>query len=228
MKKSQMRELDEKINEESSKVIAEAQTLQTWLSTRVGQKANEAKILSWSDQAVFQIGEVISRDHEIIINDLVQDRLNELQHQSDEEKTDIRLMTGAKREHVRRDLGAQLDELRQGVEEKKDRIRSSYGARPGRTQDAGRANVVDREPLSRTCRQVGQCLHGRHGCRSRARYCGEGGLGQADQGTAPRDSHNPQQAAPQEGCQASARGGEFPQERFPSDGNHADRIALSG
>src|SRR3954468_4580835 len=119
----QVRELDEKINEESSKIIAEAQTLQTWLSTRVGQKASEAKNLSWSDQAVFQVGEVISRDHEMIINDLVQDRLNELQHQSDEEKNDIRLMSGAKREHVRRDLGAQLDELRQGVEEKKDRIR---------------------------------------------------------------------------------------------------------
>ncbi|MCC6453492.1 MAG: DNA-directed RNA polymerase subunit beta' [Caldilineaceae bacterium] len=121
----QVRELDERINTESSKVIAEAQTLQTWLSTRVGQKASEPKTLSWSDQPIFQSGEVISRDHDILINDLVQDRLNELQHQSDEEKTDIRMMTGAKREHVRRDLGAELDELRQSVEEKKDRIRQA-------------------------------------------------------------------------------------------------------
>jgi DNA-directed RNA polymerase subunit beta' len=122
---AQIRELDEQINEESSRIIAEAQTLQTWLSTRVGQKATEAKTLSWSDQAVFQPGEVISRDHEIIINDLVQDRLNELQRESDEKKNDIRMLMGAKREHVRRDLGAQLDELRQSVEEKKDRIRST-------------------------------------------------------------------------------------------------------
>jgi DNA-directed RNA polymerase subunit beta' len=120
---TQVRELDEEINEESSKGIAEAQTLQTWLSTRVGQKASEAKTLSWSDQPVFQVGEVISRDHEIIINDLVQDRLNELQHQSDDKKNDIRMLMGAKREHIHRDLGAQLDELRQNVDEKKDRIR---------------------------------------------------------------------------------------------------------
>jgi DNA-directed RNA polymerase subunit beta' len=121
----QIRELDEQINEQSSTSIAEAQTLQTWLSTRVGQKASEAKKLSWSDQAVFEVGEVISRDHEIIINDLVQDRLNELQRESDEKKNDIRMLMGAKREHVRRDLGVQLDELRQSVEEKKDRIRVS-------------------------------------------------------------------------------------------------------
>lgn len=122
---TQIREMDEKINEDSSNSIAEAQTLQTWLSTRVGKKADEAKTLSWSDQAVFQVGEVISRDHEIIINDLVQDRLNDLQHQSDEEKEDIRTLTGAQREHIRMDLGAQLDEARQGVEERKDRIRTT-------------------------------------------------------------------------------------------------------
>ena len=121
----QLRELDESINEESSRLIAEAQSLQTWLATRVGQKANEDKHLSWADDPVIQKGEAISRDHEMIINDLVQTKLNDLARQSDEEKGHIRLLIGAKREHVRRELGTQLDDLRQNVEERKDRIRQS-------------------------------------------------------------------------------------------------------
>ena len=121
----QLRELDESINEESSRLIAEAQSLQTWLATRVGQKASEDKHLSWSPNPVIQKGETISRDHEMVINDLVQSKLNELARQSDEEKSHIRMVIGAKREHVRRELGAQLDELRQSVEERKDRIRQA-------------------------------------------------------------------------------------------------------
>ncbi len=187
----QVRELDERINEDSSKIIAEAQTLQTWLSTRVGQKATEPQMLSWSDQPVFQVGEVISRDHEIIINDLVQDRLNELQHQSDEEKTDIGLMTTAKRDHVRRDLGAQLDELRQSVEEKKDRIRLTMERDLDELKTLEERMLLTENRYRELGRQVGQCLHGWHGSGSCARYCGKGGLGQIDQGIAPRDSHNP-------------------------------------
>jgi DNA-directed RNA polymerase subunit beta' len=120
----QIRELDEKINEASSKYINEAQNLQVWLSGRVGQKAAEHKHLSWVEQPVIQKGEAISRDHEGIINNLVQDKLNELQQQSDEEKDDIRTLIGAQREHQRSELGAQIDELRQGIEERKDRIRA--------------------------------------------------------------------------------------------------------
>ncbi|RIK58647.1 MAG: DNA-directed RNA polymerase subunit beta', partial [Chloroflexi bacterium] len=120
----QMRELDERINNESTKAINEAQALQTWLSTRVGQKASEAKRLSWSDQEIIHAGEIISRDHDMVINDLVQERLNELQRQSDEEKNDIRLLVGAQREHLRSELGAEVEEKRQAVEEKKDRIRA--------------------------------------------------------------------------------------------------------
>ncbi len=72
---------------------------------------------------MIQEKEAISSDHEILINDLVQEKLNELQKVSDEEKEDIRTLIAAKREHVHRELGAQIDELRQSIEERKDRIR---------------------------------------------------------------------------------------------------------
>ncbi len=119
-----VRELDEKITEQSSKVITEAQTLQTWISTRVGQKSPGDKRLSWSDENVIQNTETISRDHESRVNDLVQEKLNDLQHESDLAKDDIRMLLGARREHVRRELGAQLDELRQNVEDRKSRIQT--------------------------------------------------------------------------------------------------------
>ncbi len=115
--------LDERINESSSQVIQEAQSLQTWLQNRIGKKSPEEKRLSWSDQPVIREKETISQDHEMHINDLVQKKLDELQKVSDEEKEDIRTLIAAKREHVRRELGAQIDELRQGIEERKDRIR---------------------------------------------------------------------------------------------------------
>jgi DNA-directed RNA polymerase subunit beta' len=121
----QVQELDKKINEDSSKVISEAQTLQTWLGTRVGQKASEDQRLSWSEQAVIQAKEVISRDHEMVINEMVQEKINELQRRSDEEKADIRMLFGAKREHIRSELGAEVDALRQEVDTKKDRIRAA-------------------------------------------------------------------------------------------------------
>jgi len=117
--------LDERINEDSTKAVSEAQSLQHWIENRVGQKANEDKTLSWSDQAVIQQGETISKEHIMFVNDLYQDKLNSLQQESDAEKSDIRLLISAKRDHVRGELGAQLDELRGDVDGKKERLVAS-------------------------------------------------------------------------------------------------------
>ncbi|MFN8491386.1 MAG: DNA-directed RNA polymerase subunit beta' [Caldilineaceae bacterium] len=114
--------LNERINEDSSQAIQEAQNLQNWIRNRVGQKATEDKTLSWSNQAVIGRGEAISAEHDIFINELVQEKLNSLQQESDGEKADIRLLISAKRDHIRNDLGVQLDELRGDVDGKKERL----------------------------------------------------------------------------------------------------------
>ncbi|MCB9158388.1 MAG: DNA-directed RNA polymerase subunit beta' [Caldilineaceae bacterium] len=120
--------LDESINTESSNAISEAQSLQTWIQNRVGKKAEEDKTLGWSDVVVIKKGETISADHETLINDLVQEKLNDLQTRSDEEKADIRLLISAKRDHVRGELGAQLDAVRDELEGKKERLRQQMEA----------------------------------------------------------------------------------------------------
>jgi DNA-directed RNA polymerase subunit beta' len=117
-------ELDERINEAIAKTVSEAQNLQVWVENRVGQKTNEDKKLAWSDNVVIASGATISKDHVSIINDLVQERLNALQSESDEQKADIRLLISAKRDHVRSDLGARIDELRGDIDSKTDRLRT--------------------------------------------------------------------------------------------------------
>ncbi|MCB9114206.1 MAG: DNA-directed RNA polymerase subunit beta' [Caldilineaceae bacterium] len=121
---SAIQKLNERINEESSQIIAEAQKFQTWIHTSVGKKATEDKLLSWSDQAVLRTGEIVSMDYDMIVNDLVQEKLNELQTLSDEEKSDIRLRISAKRDYVRQELGAQIDSIRSDIDNKQEMLRT--------------------------------------------------------------------------------------------------------
>ncbi|MCL4858714.1 MAG: DNA-directed RNA polymerase subunit beta', partial [Caldilineaceae bacterium] len=115
--------LDERINDAIAKTVSEAQGLQIWVENRIGQKATEDKLLAWLDKPVISAGSAISKDHVGIINDLVQQRLNSLQSESDEEKADIRLLISAKRDHVRNELGAKIDELRADIDGKTERLR---------------------------------------------------------------------------------------------------------
>ncbi|MEZ4870318.1 MAG: DNA-directed RNA polymerase subunit beta' [Caldilineaceae bacterium] len=115
--------LDERINEATSQAISEAQALQVWIKNRVGQKSTEDKLLSWSDQAVIRQGEMISAEHDILINDLIQEKLNDLQRESDDEKLYIRDKVTAFRDHARSELGTQIDQLRQEVENRQEHIR---------------------------------------------------------------------------------------------------------
>ncbi len=114
--------LDERINEATSGAINEAQAFQTWIQNRVGQKAEEDKALSWSEQPIIQAGEIISAEHDVLINGLVQEKLNDLQSESDEEKEYIREKTAAFREHVQSELGAELEELRGEVDRRHEQI----------------------------------------------------------------------------------------------------------
>ncbi len=119
----EIRRLNDRINEQTSQVIAEAQKVQTWIHAQAGKKAPEDVFLSFNEQAVLRAGEIVSKDFDGIVNDLVQQRIDALQVESDEQKADIRMRVGAKRDFVRRDLGAQLDTIRGEVDAKKDNLR---------------------------------------------------------------------------------------------------------
>jgi DNA-directed RNA polymerase subunit beta' len=221
----EIRKLNDRINEQTSQVIAEAQKVQTWIHAQAGKKAPEDVFLSFNEQAVLRAGEIVSKDYDGIVNDLVQQRIDALQVESDEQKADIRMRVGAKRDFVRRDLGAQLDtHARRGGRQERQPARPD-GARARRSQVARREATAHREPLPRTGRALGQCLHRRHGRRSVRDIVAKLDLDADVQGTAPRDAHHQEQAAPQEGSQAAARGRELPQERQPPGVDDHDRAA---
>ncbi len=118
-------QLDERISATVSGMIAEAQSLQTWLATRVGKKSDAIKSLSWAEDPIIEVGEIITADRESHVAKLVEDQTYKLQAESDEEKADIRLMLSAQRDHLRAELEAKTGQPRQELADRQDRLRAS-------------------------------------------------------------------------------------------------------
>ena len=117
--------LDTRINEQSSAAISQAQTLQSWIQRTTGKKAGEAQRLEWVDDPVISPGETVTADHDRMVNDFVQERLNSLQSESDGEKSDIREFVQAKRDHVQQELGAVVGKLRDDVADRRGRLEAA-------------------------------------------------------------------------------------------------------
>jgi DNA-directed RNA polymerase subunit beta' len=117
--------LDERINQQSSEAISQAQNVQLWIQLNIGKKASEDKRLDFVDDVIVAKGETVTADHEDIINEYVQERLNGLQTESDEEKADIRLFLEAKRDHIRQELEAVVGRLREDLVDRQQRLRDA-------------------------------------------------------------------------------------------------------
>jgi hypothetical protein len=76
---------------------------------------------------VLRAGEIVSKEYDGIVNDLVQERSTP-PGQSDEQKADIRMRVGAKRDFVHRDLGSQIDTRRNEVDPRRSPARQMEGA----------------------------------------------------------------------------------------------------
>ncbi|MGL4651098.1 MAG: DNA-directed RNA polymerase subunit beta', partial [Caldilineaceae bacterium] len=74
----QFTELDERITTQSTRIIAEAQEMQTWVSINEGKKAPEARRLSWATEPLIKAGQVVSKDYVNIVNDLLQKEIDTL------------------------------------------------------------------------------------------------------------------------------------------------------
>jgi DNA-directed RNA polymerase subunit beta' len=166
----EIRKLNDRINEQTSQVIAEAQKVQTWIHAQAGKKAPEDVFLSFNEQAVLRAGEIVSKDYDGIVNDLVQQRIDALQVESDEQKADIRMRVGAKRDFVRRDLGAQLDTIRGEVDAKKDNLRVQMERALDDLKSLEEKQLLTENRYRELADRWGNVFTGRHGRRSRARH----------------------------------------------------------
>ncbi len=121
----QIARLDERINRSSSETISQAQRIQDWIQSNLGKRAPEDKSLDWVEEPIIAAKKMVTADHERTINDHVQERLDTLQYESDEEKTDIRAQIQSKQTYVRQELEGLLEKLRDDVAEHRDRLQSS-------------------------------------------------------------------------------------------------------
>ena len=122
---SQISLLDERINRSSSEAISQAQRLQDWIQANLGKKAREDKHLDWVDDAIISANETVATDHERTVNDFVQERLDALQFESDEEKSDIHELVQAKRTHVREELDGILEKMREDMAGTRDQLQEA-------------------------------------------------------------------------------------------------------
>ena len=122
---SQISLLDERINRSSSEAISQAQRLQDWIQANLGKKAREDKHLDWVDDAIISANEAVATDHERTVNDFVQERLDALQFESDEEKSDIHELVQAKRTHVREELDGILEKMREDMAGTRDQLQEA-------------------------------------------------------------------------------------------------------
>ena len=125
---SQISVLDERINRSSSEAISQAQRLQDWLQANLGKKAREDRKLDWVDDAIISANETVVADRERIVNDHVQERLDKLQYESDEEKSDIRVLIQAKQTLIRQELDDLLERMREDLAEQRDRLQTEADA----------------------------------------------------------------------------------------------------
>ncbi len=121
----QIQALDDRINRRSSEAIGQAQELQMWIQRHLGKKAPEARSLSWVDTPIVHQGEVVSPEHEALVNEHVQEQLNRLQAESDEEKARIQEVIQAQRDHVRQELEALVERLRSEQAERRQRLQEA-------------------------------------------------------------------------------------------------------
>ena len=121
---AQIARLDERINRSTSEAISQAQRLQDWIQSNLDKKAPEGKGLDWVDEPIIAANVKVTAKHERTVDDHVQERLNTLQFESDEEKSDIRTQIQAKQTYVRQKLEEKLEEKREDVGEQRERLQS--------------------------------------------------------------------------------------------------------
>ncbi len=117
--------LSERLAAETGEVIALGKHMQDAMEKVQGKPAPETFGLPWlpADQPIVEAGAVITREHLNALSDAVQHRLSDIEDTINREKDNVRSLTAAKRDLVRREIEQAIDEQRQGVEGQKTTLR---------------------------------------------------------------------------------------------------------
>ncbi len=126
---AQIAELIARIGSLSSEARRQAEQLQEWIQSNLGEKAEEVQRLNWAD-AILSVDEVVEAKHDRMVDFSLQARLAALQSVSEKEAADIRETNQAKRTQLHQELEAVGEEEQSQLETLTARIdRSDAEAR---------------------------------------------------------------------------------------------------
>ena len=118
--------LTERLAAETGEVIALGKRMQEAMEKTQGNPAAQGFTLPWfpEDQPLVVAGVVVTRDHLNALNEAVQHRLSDIEDTINRELENIKDLTSAKRDLVRREVEQAIDEQRKGVETQKSQLRA--------------------------------------------------------------------------------------------------------
>ena len=112
------RELEERLAEQTEAIMGEAKMLSLSLDNQMGRPAREELRFSFADRVIVREGEVVTREHSALLNELVQEELSRLQAEIGDEREDA----------VHR-LDALSAGVRDTISEQKGRVQEECAAR---------------------------------------------------------------------------------------------------
>ena len=121
-----LRELEDRRDARADEITATAQKVQDYLEKNMGKAAPEPVFLPWREEPLVGSGETIGREHLSELNEATQARLNEIEAEARDEEMDLRLRYNARREHARHAPDAEIDRLREELEQQKERMREEH------------------------------------------------------------------------------------------------------
>ena len=110
-------ELEQKTNEVTTVV---GRHLQDLLASQMGKKLAEPVKVPWRDQPLVEAGLSVERQHQDLLNQALQDRLNDLDHERKQKIEGARALAAAKRDNHRREAEEVLQRIYDVIDQQKD------------------------------------------------------------------------------------------------------------
>ena len=98
-------------DQETEKIVQEAQALQARLEREQGKKASASVSLSFSDRVIVSEGEEVTQEHLALLNDLVQKRLSEIKDELEREQARDEALIRVELERSRQAADERIAEL---------------------------------------------------------------------------------------------------------------------
>ena len=117
---------DSRIAQETDELINEAKQIQEYLEANIGREVNRPIVLASINRVVIPDGDIITKDALQHLNTLLQDRLNDIESQTRQDRDNMALVASAEEEHVAYEVEQEVDRIRAEVEEQVAGIRDQF------------------------------------------------------------------------------------------------------